>query len=432
MSKRGVVASLLLFAGSLALFLWRISYPRGWSFDELFYVPAAQALLSHSGNLNPQHPPLGKLLIALGLWLVGEEHGLHRVTAAIFGAATVPAMYWWGQALFRRHETAVWVALLALENQLLYVQSRTAMLDIFMVTFMAWGMAAFCGAWTNEVEPQRARLLLVFSGAMFGFANACKWLGLVPWATALGLVVVAKILQRTSAARMPSHSAEPANDEPWITPGLLRGVGVGTILLAFVVAPLVAYLSTFVPLMWVKDVDASWHGLWAAQLRIWQERHYPVQIVQNSRWYTWPLHFDPMVYYYEKASAGGEYGRYVVLIGNPAVLWTGLAAAIFCLWRWMTRGSRQAFLAVLWFAAMWLSWAVIPRATTFYYYYLPAALALTPALGYCVEHLPQYKVIGIRWHWLLASIAAIFFIYLFPISSAMRVRSNWWPGLPAH
>jgi dolichyl-phosphate-mannose-protein mannosyltransferase len=428
MSKRSVVASLLLFIAGLALFLWRVEYPHGWSFDEIFYVPAAQALLSRTGNLNPQHPPLGKLLIALGIWIFGLDDGRYRIIAALFGAGTVAGMYGWGLAVFRRHETAVWIAVLALVNQMLYVQARTAMLDIFMVAFMVWGMAAFCAAWAGDVEPQRARLLLVLSGVMFGFANACKWLGLVPWLTALLLVIVAKGLQKTPAARgIAREGAALTDDEPWITSGLLRGVGLGTILLAFVVAPLAAYLATFVPLMWVKGVNASWHGLWAAQVRIWQEHNYYIEWVQMSRWYQWPLKVHPMMYSYEPASANGDYGRYVVMMGNPVVLWTGVPAALFCLWRWITRGSRQAFLAILWYGAMWLSWAVIPRNTTFYYYYLPAALALTIALGYCVEHMPRGRRIGLSWHWWFAVAAIAFFLYQLPGSSAMRVPRSWAP-----
>jgi dolichyl-phosphate-mannose--protein O-mannosyl transferase len=427
MSKRAVLASLALFCGSLALFLWRIQYPHGWSFDELFYVPAAQALLSHSGNLNPQHPPLGKWLIALGLWLFGDEQGHFRIMGALFGAGIVAGMYGWGIGVFRRHETALWVAVLALVNQMLYILARTAMLDIFMVAFMVWGMAAFCAAWASDIEPRRARGLLVLCGAMFGLANACKWLGWVPWGTALLAVVLAKFLQNTAAVRTIARErgAQLSGDEPWITPGLLRGVGVGTILLAFFVAAPVAYFATFVPLMWVKGVDASWHGLWAAQVRIWQEHNYYGPWVQMSQWYEWPLHLHPMIFSYDKASADGTYGRYVILIGNPVVLWPGVLAALFCLWRWITRGSRQAFLAILWYGAMWLSWAAIPRTTTFYYYYLPPALALTLALAYCVEHLPRRKVVGIGWHWMLAFIAIAIFLYLLPLGSAMRVRHPW-------
>jgi dolichyl-phosphate-mannose--protein O-mannosyl transferase len=432
MSKRALVASLALFFAGLTLFLWRIRYPHGWSFDELFYVPAAQALLSRTGNLNPQHPPLGKLLIALGLWLFGEDRGHFRFMSALSGAGAVAGMYWWGLAVFRRHETALWVALLALVNQILYVQARTAMLDIFMVAFMVWGMAAFCGAWASDVPPRRARGLLIFSGAMFGFANACKWLGLVPWVTALLLVAIAKLVQKTPALRMITREdmrERPSldDDEPWITPGLLCGIGPGTILLAFVVAPLATYLSTFVPLMWVKGVDSSWHGLWTAQVRIWQEHNYYGPWVQMSQWYAWPLRFHPLIYSFDKASANGEYGRYVVMIGNPVVLWPGVVAALFCLWRWITRGSRQAFLAILWYGAMWLSWAIIPRTTTFYYYYLPPAMALTLALGYCAEHLPQRRVLGLPWHWLYAALAAFFFALQIPVSSAMRIPTDWVP-----
>jgi len=56
----------------LALCLVRLTVPGKPYFDEVHYLPAARALLELSHLANPEHPPLGKALIALGIAVFGD------------------------------------------------------------------------------------------------------------------------------------------------------------------------------------------------------------------------------------------------------------------------------------------------------------------------------------------------------------------------
>ena len=62
-----------LTAAFLALCLLRLTIPSTPYFDEVHYLPAARALLELSHLANPEHPPLGKELIALGIALFGDR-----------------------------------------------------------------------------------------------------------------------------------------------------------------------------------------------------------------------------------------------------------------------------------------------------------------------------------------------------------------------
>jgi len=69
------------------------------------------------------------------------------------------------------------------------------------------------------------------------------------------------------------------------------------------------------------------------------------------------------------------------LVGNPVVAWGGLAALIFCLWRfWKTAALPEGLLLLL-FAANYLQWAVTPEKGLFYYYYYPAVMFLGVAIA---------------------------------------------------
>ena len=66
-----------------------------------------------------------------------------RYPGVLFGALAIVAMYLCGLALFAAQGPAIAAALIAFFNQMLFVQSRIAMLDIFALTFGLLAIAAF-------------------------------------------------------------------------------------------------------------------------------------------------------------------------------------------------------------------------------------------------------------------------------------------------
>src|SRR5262249_21370046 len=66
-------------------------------------------------------------------------------------------------------------------NQMLFVMARTAMLDIFALTFGLFGIAAFLFGF----RKQRPHIAFALAGLAFGLSTACKWSGLFPLATCI-------------------------------------------------------------------------------------------------------------------------------------------------------------------------------------------------------------------------------------------------------
>ncbi|MGA7197773.1 phospholipid carrier-dependent glycosyltransferase [Roseiarcus sp.] len=77
------VAIVVVFALSLAAFLWDVDTPNVMMFDETWYVPTAQKWLAAGKMMHEEHPPLGKLMIALGMWLFGDNPFGWRVMSAV-------------------------------------------------------------------------------------------------------------------------------------------------------------------------------------------------------------------------------------------------------------------------------------------------------------------------------------------------------------
>lgn len=112
--------------------------------DEVYYVHDALNLL-HGLSMNyPEHPPLGKWLIASGIFVFGDNSVGWRIISVIFSLAGIFIFYlickkltakWFGAGVF---VPLLAVFLLATEN-LSFVIGHVAMLDVFYVTFMLLG-----------------------------------------------------------------------------------------------------------------------------------------------------------------------------------------------------------------------------------------------------------------------------------------------------
>src|SRR6186713_1206386 len=151
--------TLAVTLGFFLLCLVRLTVLTKPYFDEIHYLPAARAVLALSQPLNPEHPPLGKEIIALGIALFGDKPFGWRFLPVVFGTlglfAAMRAMW---LASLARFATIACGVLLATAFPL-FVQSRIAMLDIFMASFVLLALWLCAGA-VRAPEAARRRLAL--------------------------------------------------------------------------------------------------------------------------------------------------------------------------------------------------------------------------------------------------------------------------------
>ena len=193
----------LLSLGSLgARAMWLDRPARALVFDEAYYVNAARIILGlhvpanghYAGSPpgldpNQEHPPLGKLLIALGMRVFGDNALGWRILPLIFGSLAVLAMYW----LVRSAGGGRWLALgaagLMAADNLSLVHGRIATLDVFVVAFMLAAVALYL-----HDRP-------VLAGAVLGVGCCTKLVA--PYALlVLALLEAGRVLLRT-----PDHVA---------------------------------------------------------------------------------------------------------------------------------------------------------------------------------------------------------------------------------
>ncbi len=392
--RRAWGALLLLVVAALLRF-WRLGEPPRQYFDEIYYARTAQEYLTGQPIYEWTHPPLGKLLIAGGVWVFGFHPWGWRFSAALAGVLTIAALYALGRAVLTDPRKALGVAALGTVDGLLLVESRIAKPEIFLLLF---GTAAYAAWWTGVRTRHPGWYLL--AGLCAGAAVATKWTGLAALAVLLGSAL---LLWRRGTLPCPA-------------------VAVAALLLL----PLLPYLGSYVPhLLRGESVGDL--------LRLHQNmyRYHSTLVATHpyaSRWWSWPLLLRPMWYHYE---AHGGVMTGIFAVGNPVVWWAILPAVGFVTWRAL-RGRTTSDLFVLsGFLLNYLPYAFIGRLL-FIYHMLPA---LPFAYVSLVEAL---EAVGRRWGgawpraYLLA--AALVFLYQLPVLVAYPVPAQWlrwWIWMPS-
>ncbi len=392
-----------IFLTSHLLLLIGLGTPDKITFDEVHYVPAARQLLEqgpHAPLLNPMHPPLAKEIMAVSIKFLGDNPFGWRYPSAVFGALAIVAMYLCALALFASQGAALAAAALTLLNQMVFVQSRIAMLDIHALAFDLLGIAAFI----HGFGKKRPVAAFALAGLAFGLAGACKWSGFFPLGVAIAIVAAVRLLQGWR-----TQFADP-DVRDWYRPDRWPDFPWHHFALCFLLVPAVAYF-----IAWIPITGFSVSGFAEAQRRIFAENAaaHPPHLYMSG-WPSWPLLMRPIWYQFDKIA--GERFQAIIFLGNPLILWPALAALVICARDFIVARRAQAMLILAFYLGPWLAWAILPRTIGFIYYYLPSATVASLALVYALTEGERAPPRWVLWAFVAASAAG--FLALLPISVA--------------
>jgi dolichyl-phosphate-mannose--protein O-mannosyl transferase len=373
---------------------WRLATPSIAYFDEIHYLPAAREIVrlfadGTGAYLNREHPLLGKELIALGIALLGDNPLGWRIMPLLAGTlALFASMRALWHASADRFATLAFGLLLATGFHL-FIQSRIAMLDMFMAAFLtvaAWQFAGACR------EPETGRRRLAITGMALGCAMGAKW-NAIPLAVLPGL---AFFFARLGAGRRRLFLSRRGAPVPGIT-----------LVEAFVwlgLLPLVAYALTFLPGYWLAEFLhpsplaeqglIGFHGeILALQSQVLSPHTY------QSNWPQWVLNLRGIWYLYEVVD-GAQRG--VMLIGNPLTMLLGLPALMWCLTSGLRPTNWSRLGVVIGYAASLGLWVIAPKPVQFYYHYFVPSFFLLAALALALAEWRR----NWRWGWMAWAVLA--------------------------
>ena len=366
------IAPILIAIASFVLRMINLGLPKGFIFDEVYYVDGARDLMKYgvevSGS-NPEfivHPPVGKWLIASGITIFGDNEFGWRFASAVFGTLLILLFARLIHVLFYSPLlTALGAALMAVDG-LLLVHSRTALLDLFLTFFTLLGVFL----WHRNRH--------VWAGVAFGFAIGCKW-SAIYFIAVIGLLAVYRILI--------AHDIRKA-----IKPIAAKFAQYGLL-------PVFVYMLTWTgwfisdrgwSRQWSNNPLASWFHYHSEMLNfhtgLTEEHPY-----QANPW-SWLIMGRPTSFFY--ASPQGcdakDCAQEVLALGTPILWWAGTIAIAVVIGYWiksliLRRSDSALNIVVLGIAAGYLPWFAMQQRTAFSFYAIIFEPFMIVAIVYCAK-----------------------------------------------
>jgi dolichyl-phosphate-mannose--protein O-mannosyl transferase len=356
-----------MIVGGVVIRIQAVPWPNWFTFDEEPFVKNAHSYALSIAD-NNDHPPFGKMLIAVGMLIFGYNSLGWRFIPLLFGLQTICLAYWLGRALFNDKRAGWMAAAFVAADGFFISYSRSGLLDGMMISFMLWGMVAALGARTWKG--------VLAAGILIGFSTSVKWSGAM---TVIPAAVAILMLRRVSIFSILWLGVVPiVHTLIWM--GALRLTGKPS------------------------DPVSTWKviiGLYKHHLDL---GHYKNDL--TSPWYGWPILMHPVVI---KASTSGLRSRYASSVGNLLLWFTStlfvvsfpiitLLIVIRSRFRryWSQLLEAQTTRGVMlmlvgWFAFMapWLATRGTRGNYTFHHYYLPCYAFLLVMLGGIAAHLEK-------------------------------------------
>lgn len=407
LEHRPLLLAILIGVAAQLLFSIGLQRPGVLNFDELHYVTAARILIDLAHPVNPEHPLLGKALIASGMLIFGDNPIGWRALSTLAGTATVVGVYSFTRHLTGTTRAGLFAAMFAMLGQMIFVQARIGMLDVFMGAFVVWGGVGFLRALQSD-RRTHAMAWWIVCAMCLGAGVGVKWAA-VPY-VALGGVAFLWFRGRN--------------------PARFGGIGwLGGLMLLGGVS-IVTYFLTFAPAFFYAENPLTIRSILPYQLEMWALQ---TQVLSahsyQSNWWSWPVIGRPIWYFYEPDQGAV---RGVLLIGNPAIMWGGLLAVGACWWAGVIqRAGAPLAVAALWTFSLGI-WAIIPKSLGFYYYYYLPSIILCIVLAVAFHHFREQ--VRRRDEWYLVLCVALF-AYFYPILAALPLANErgferwmWFPS----
>lgn len=383
------------------------NYKNGTYFDEIYH---ARTAYEHIENIEPYeitHPPLGKIIIGLGIRLFGMNPFGWRVMGNIFGILMLPLMYLFAKRIFKNSVFALFAMLLMCFDFMHFSQTRIATIDSFSVFFimlMYYIMYIYYDSNTKELPYKKSLYVLFACGIAFGLGIATKWICVYAGAGLAILFAMATVKRAKEGA-------------PWMKVCMWC-------LVFFVAIPFVIYFASYTPYFKAETYGRSAFKVFMDNQEYMLSYHGKLDATHpfQTPWYHWPLVVRPIWFFGSVPGIPEGMAQSIASFGNPLIWWTATAAAVVLIFK--KKKSRLEWFVVIGYLSQYVPWMFIGRIVFIYHYFASVPfiiLALVWAFKYFMEKYKKGYILPIAF--LCASL--VLFVMFYPVLSGTLVPDSY-------
>jgi dolichyl-phosphate-mannose-protein mannosyltransferase len=392
----------LLLASLLLGFLW-IDKPDGsLIFDEKYYVNVARNLLNipHDPDVysdatpgtdpNREHPFLAKGIIAFSMLIFGDNAWGWRIPSIIFGAIALFAFYLLVKRLSKKSELALFASFLFVFSNLIFIHSRIATLDIFMLAFMLLGFYLYLIEKTYLSAFSMALATLSKLGGLYGFL----------------VIIIFHFVNTFLKSRSTHENLDWRKLLTWLEKYAITYVITGAILLTIFDRIWVGYNNPFDHVSYIYDYYKSLTRAVPEGIE-----SYPWQWLINE------VKIPYLTVNVDVRANGKLISSHpsVAFQGaiNPLILYLAIPTLAYCIYAVYKKRDETALFATIWFVMTYLPFypmSIITHRIMYLFYFLPTLPSVCLAISYLFYDRKTDKIV------ILCYLFAVLigFILLFP------------------
>ena len=391
----------------------KYTYLTGSYFDEAFHVRTAYEFLHGMTPFENTHPPLGKIIISIGIAIFGAVPFGWRCMGALFGVLNILIMYRFGKKIFKKTAYATICGVLMMFDFMNFTQSRIGLIDVYAVFFilmMYYYMYDYFSNKSYNLGFKRSMKPLILCGLFFGMGVACKWIVLFGAPGLAALFIWSKYNEYRETRKIAYMSRTAI-----------------ICVLFFIIIPGCIYIISYIP--FIAAPGNNFGSILQNQIRMITYhgaavRSHPFQ----SSWFEWPFMTRP-IWYYKGVDVGPGMISSIVAMGNPAIWWTGILTFFSALY--LSIKNKHRYMAVIFVAAafQYLVWALIRRTVFIYHFYSTVPFVIF-TIVYIIKHLIELsgnsgkrRIIVITGAYIFVVIAL--FVWFYPVISGLEVSKSW-------
>jgi len=294
-------------------------------FDEYLYALTSYDYLHGGSGLENTHPVLGKVLMAIGITLLGMNSWGWRIFGTLSGILMLPVMFFLARRVTGSNKWALVATFLMSVESMHYTQTRLATIDSFPLLFILLGYLFMLRYYQLPTTKGEGKALFL-SGASFGLACAFKWIGMY---SGVGLAICFFTFF-ISKCRMYKEEDNDFSVVRYLLKTFAKCICF------FVLIPVGIYVFSYFPVAFGRYSDIKdWKGIWENQLYMWDFHSTLTQTFDfSSEWWGWPIMRGAFTSY-SSTTAEGLPAR-IIVTGNPLIWWVSVPAVLMGLWFFIT------------------------------------------------------------------------------------------------
>lgn len=406
---------------------YKHTYYSGMIFDEIYHARTAYEYINQMQIYEWTHPPLGKLLISIGIAVFGMVPFGWRIVGALFGTAMIPIMYLFGRKMFDKKFYAFCTAFLMMFDFMHFGLTRIATIDVygtFFVILMYYFIYDYFANKSYLLGFKQSLKPLFLSGLFFGLGAASKWIGLYAGGGLALLFFSSKYTECMDYKRMPSQARKKT---PWFKdfiPLYLKRTILYCVLF-FIVIPAAIYIISYIP----GIITGSYPDFGyifqnqAAMLKYHSKDVLTATHPFSSFWWEWPLMTRPLETYAGTDLPAGISST-MTIMGNPAIWWIGILAVAASVLIAVRKHDRKMTVVFAAFAFQYLPWVGVTRIAFIYHFFSSVPFVIL-CIVYVIKELtedhPKFKPVVYTY----LAVVLLLFIMFYPVLSGMEVSRNY-------